>query len=26
LIHFYQIHSHSFKEIKSLRVLHEVLN
>ena len=26
LIHFYQIHSHSFKEIKSLRILHEVLS
>ncbi|WP_340152911.1 DNA repair protein RecO [uncultured Marivirga sp.] len=26
LIQFYQIHSHSFKEIKSLRVLHEVLS
>jgi DNA repair protein RecO (recombination protein O) len=26
LIHFYQIHSHSFKEIKSMRILHEVLS
>jgi len=26
LIYFYQIHSHSFKEIKSLRILHEVLS
>lgn len=26
LIHFYQIHSHSFKEIKSLKILHEVLS
>ncbi|MGM0580097.1 MAG: DNA repair protein RecO [Bacteroidota bacterium] len=26
LIQFYQIHSHSFKEIKSLRILHEVLS
>ncbi|WKK86557.1 DNA repair protein RecO [Marivirga arenosa] len=26
IIFFYQIHSHSFKEIKSLKILHEVLN
>jgi len=26
LIYFYQIHSHSFKEIKSLKILHEVLS
>lgn len=26
LIHFYQIHSNSFKQIKSLKILHEVLS